>query len=62
MSSSEELPEYAVRNRASWTKSNEQYTHEHGVRAWRQDDVTWGMCGDSGVELCALPDVSTERT
>ena len=33
--SSSELPEYAVRNRASWTKSNEDYTHEQGVRAWR---------------------------
>jgi SAM-dependent methyltransferase len=58
MSSSEELPEYAVRNRASWTKSNEQYTHEHGVRAWRQDEVTWGLWGIAESELEVLPDVS----
>ena len=58
MSSSEDLPEYAVRNRASWTKSNEQYTHEHGVRAWRQDEVTWGLWGIAESELEVLPDVS----
>ena len=58
MSSSEELPAYAVRNRASWTKSNEQYTHEHGVRAWRQDEVTWGLWGIAESELEVLPDVS----
>jgi ubiquinone/menaquinone biosynthesis C-methylase UbiE len=56
--SSSELPEYAVRNRASWTKSNEQYTHEHGVRAWRQDEVTWGLWGIAESELEVLPDVS----
>jgi SAM-dependent methyltransferase len=56
--SSSELPEYAVRNRASWTKSNEQYTHEHGVRAWRQDEVTWGLWGIAESELAVLPDVS----
>jgi SAM-dependent methyltransferase len=58
MSSSEDLPEYAVRNRASWTKSNEQYTHEHGVRAWRQDEVTWGLWGIAESELEVLSDVS----
>ena len=58
MSSSEELPEYAVRNRASWTKSNEQYTHEHGVRAWQQEDVTWGLWGIAESELGVLPDVA----
>jgi len=43
--SSSELPEYAVRNRASWTKSNEDYTHEQGVRAWRQEEISWGVFG-----------------
>jgi len=56
--SSSELPEYAVRNRASWTKSNEQYTHEHGARAWRQDDITWGLWGIAESELEVLPDVT----
>jgi SAM-dependent methyltransferase len=58
MSSSEELPEYAVRNRASWTKSNAEYTHEHGARAWRQDEVTWGLWGIAESELGVLPDVA----
>jgi len=56
--SSSELPEYAVRNRASWTKSNEQYTHEHGVRAWAQDEITWGLWGITESELKVLPDVA----
>ena len=56
--SSSELPEYAVRNRASWTKSNEDYTHEQGVRAWKQDDITWGVFSVPESELNALPDVA----
>jgi SAM-dependent methyltransferase len=55
--SSSELPEYAVRNRASWTKSNEEYTHEHGVRAWQQDEISWGVWGIPESELDVLPDV-----
>ncbi len=55
--SSSELPEYAVRNRASWTKSNEEYTHEQGMRAWRTDEVTWGVWSLPESELRALPDV-----
>ena len=56
--SSSELPEYAVRNRASWTKSNEQYTHEHGVRAWQQEEVTWGLWEIPESDLNVLPDVA----
>ena len=55
--SSSELPEYAVRNRASWTKSNEDFTHEQGVRAWKQDDITWGVFSVPESELNALPEV-----
>ena len=55
--SSSELPEYAVRNRASWTESNEEYTHEQGVRAWKQDEITWGVFSVPESELNALPDV-----
>jgi SAM-dependent methyltransferase len=56
--SSPELPEYAVRNRASWTKSNAEYTHEQGARAWHQDEVTWGLWGIAESELGVLPDVA----
>jgi SAM-dependent methyltransferase len=55
--SSSELPEYAVRNRARWTKSNEEYTHEHGIRNWRQEDITWGLWKRPESELRVLPDV-----
>ena len=56
--SSSELPAYAVRNRARWTKSNAEYVHEHGVRAWRQNEISWGSVGDAGVGArCACPEV-----
>ena len=56
--SSSDLPEYAVRNRASWTKANEEYTHEHGVRAWQQEEIRWGLWGIPESELNVLPDVA----
>ena len=56
--SSSELPEYALRNRASWTKSNAEYTHEQGVRAWRQEEITWGVFSVPESELNVLPDVA----
>ena len=55
--SSSELPEYAVRNRASWTTANAEYMHEQGGRAWRQDEITWGVWGVPEAELNAMPDV-----
>ena len=55
--SSSDLPEYAVRNRASWTKANAEYTHEHGARAWRQEDIRWGLWGIPESELNVLPAV-----
>jgi SAM-dependent methyltransferase len=56
--SSSELPEYAVRNRARWTTANAEYTHEQGVRAWRAEEITWGLWGAAEAELRALPDVA----
>lgn len=56
--SSSELPEYAVRNQAAWTRSNAEYTHEHGVRAWSSDEITWGLWGIPEPELNVLPDVA----
>jgi SAM-dependent methyltransferase len=57
MTNSSDLPEYAVRNRASWTKANAEYTHEHGARAWRQEEIRWGLWGIPESELNVLPDV-----
>jgi ubiquinone/menaquinone biosynthesis C-methylase UbiE len=55
--SSSDVPEYAVRNRESWTKSNEDYAHEQGVRDWGHDRITWGVFGVPEDELNVLPDV-----
>ena len=56
--SSSELPEYAVRNRARWARANVEYTHEHGVRSWQAEEITWGLWGAPEAELNALPDVA----
>ena len=55
--SSSDLPEYAVRNRASWTRTNERYTHEHGVRAWQAEEITWGLWGNPESALNVLPEL-----
>jgi SAM-dependent methyltransferase len=57
MTSSSDLPEYVVRNRASWTKSNADYTHDQGARAWRQEEITWGIFGVAERELRMLPEL-----
>ena len=56
--SSSELPEYAVRNRARWTTTNAEYSHDHGLRAWRSEEITWGLWGVPEAELNVLPDVA----
>jgi len=56
--SKSELPEYAVRNRESWTKSNEEHAREQGIRALRQEEVDWGVYGIPESEVRALPDVA----
>ena len=55
---SEQLPEYAVRNRASWTKSNAEYTDRHGREAWAKQSVEWGVFAIPESDVRALPDVA----
>ena len=55
--SSSELPEYAVRNRASWTKANAEYTHEQGAPSWRQGEITWGVFAYPEADLNLLPEL-----
>ena len=55
--SSSELPEYAVRNRARWTKSNAEYTHDAGVRSWQKREITWGVFEVPERELELLPEL-----
>jgi ubiquinone/menaquinone biosynthesis C-methylase UbiE len=52
-----ELPEYAVRNRASWTKTNAEYTAGRARGDWAQEEITWGMCRAYESDLRVLPDV-----
>ncbi|MDQ3822517.1 MAG: class I SAM-dependent methyltransferase [Actinomycetota bacterium] len=52
-----ELPEYAVRNRASWTKANAEYTDRRARDAWAQEEITWGMCRARESDVAVLPDV-----
>jgi SAM-dependent methyltransferase len=51
-----ELPDYVARNRALWTTSNAQYTDEQADRAWRAEEITWGMFGNPETEVGVLGD------
>jgi SAM-dependent methyltransferase len=52
-----ELRPDAAKNRELWTRSNAEYTGEHGRRSWARDDIGWGTWGVPEAELRALPDV-----
>jgi SAM-dependent methyltransferase len=52
-----ELPDYAVLNRASWTRVNAEYTDERAREAWLADEITWGIWHLPESEVRALPDV-----
>ncbi len=51
-------PEYVAANRANWTTSNAEYTDAQADRAWRSEDITWGMFGGSESEIGVLGDVA----
>ena len=53
-----ELPDYAVRNRAVWTKSNAEYTDRRARDAWAEPEITWGMCRARESEVHALPNLA----
>jgi SAM-dependent methyltransferase len=52
-----DLPDYAVRNRASWTLANAQYTAGSARQSWAQDHVRWGVWKVPEDEIKVLPDV-----
>ena len=52
------LSEDARRNRAVWTKSNEEYTDSSAADAWAQEEITWGTFGVPEAELDVLGDVA----
>jgi SAM-dependent methyltransferase len=56
--SSSELPDYAVRNRANWTRSNAEYTDASAHSAWAKAEIDWGMFAVPESDLDVLGDVS----
>jgi ubiquinone/menaquinone biosynthesis C-methylase UbiE len=57
MPESTDLPDYAVRNRASWTAANAQYTAGKARESWAKDEVNWGVWSVPEDEIKVLPDI-----
>jgi SAM-dependent methyltransferase len=53
----EELPDYAIRNRAAWTVSNTNYTAASARGSWTRDQIGWGVWHVPEAEVQVLPDV-----
>lgn len=53
----EQLPDYAVRNRAAWTEANAKYTATAARQSWSQDRITWGVFSVPEDDLHVLPDL-----
>ena len=53
-----DVSDYVARNRALWTESNREYTDRQADRAWRVEDISWGMFGNRESDLQILGDVS----
>lgn len=51
-------PDYVAENRALWTTSNAQYTDEQADRAWRAEEITWGMFGNPETDVDVLGGVA----
>jgi SAM-dependent methyltransferase len=51
-------PPYVADNRRIWTDSNREYTDAEADRAWRADEITWGMFGITEADVGVLGDVS----
>jgi SAM-dependent methyltransferase len=53
-----DVPDYVAENRGVWTESNREYTDAQADRAWRAEEITWGMFGVPESEVEVLGDVS----
>lgn len=53
----EQLPDYAIRNRAVWTESNAKYTAGKARESWAREDIRWGVWKIPEDELGVLPDI-----
>jgi SAM-dependent methyltransferase len=56
--SSSDFPDYVLRNREVWTRSNEEYTDASAHDAWAKEEITWGMFGVPESELNVFGDVA----
>ena len=52
------MTDYLERNRAVWTKANEEYTSGRALEGWAQDEITWGMFSVPESRLGVLGDVA----
>ena len=50
-------PDYVAENRSVWTESNREYTDAQADRAWRDEEITWGMFAVPETEVGQLGDV-----
>ncbi|MDF2749448.1 MAG: type 11 methyltransferase [Gaiellaceae bacterium] len=55
-----ELSPEAARNRDLWTRTNAEYTHEQGRRAWAQEEISWGIWSLPEREVGALAGIELE--
>jgi SAM-dependent methyltransferase len=53
-----DLPDYAIVNRANWTKANAEYTDARAHDAWTQEEIEWGVTRVAESEVNVLPDVA----
>jgi ubiquinone/menaquinone biosynthesis C-methylase UbiE len=53
----EELPDYAVRNREVWTTANAEYTARRARDSWSAPEITWGVWKTPEASLGVLPDM-----
>ena len=51
------LPDYAVTNRAHWTRANAHYTAGTAHDRWAQNHIHWGVFKVPEDELKVLPEV-----
>jgi SAM-dependent methyltransferase len=49
--------DYVAENRGVWTESNREYTDAQANRAWRADEITWGMFTVREADVGVLGDV-----
>ena len=52
-----DLPDYAVVNRATWTKVNAEHTDARAHHNWAEEEIRWGVWRKPEDEVGALPDV-----